>query len=117
MAKTVAQLIERALHIVGQVGVGQDVPAEDFEFTRETFESLNAELGRRGILAIGYDDVQEDAVQDEFYDALSNILAADISPRFKDARIGDVEREALINRIRRLAYVKGTGETLKGEYF
>ena len=119
MAKTTASLLDYALAIVSQVGAGQVADDDDRQQALKALESLLAELGHRGILTLYIDpnDLDAEDIPDHLFQSLANVLAADLQTVFSGASVADDTREGLINRVRRLTYIKGTGETVRAKYF
>lgn len=117
--KTTAALLEKALQIVDEVGAGQAPSAEDTQLALDALVSLIAELNKRSVLYLDVspEDTQQERIPDELFNALGNLLAVDLVPVFKGGRVPDDEREAMINRLRRLTYVGPSGELSQNEYF
>jgi hypothetical protein len=119
MARTTAALLERALQIVDQVGAGQTATAEDVQFASDALLSLLAELLEREIVDVTFDpdDLNVEVIPDKLFNALADLLAADLQTAFAGGRISDAEREGLINRVRRVSAIGPSYDTLETEYF
>lgn len=117
--KTIASLLERALQIVDEVGGGQSASAEDSDYAFATLQALLEELGKREIVYLYVDptDRQAEDIPEHLWGPLSDALAADISTAFKGGMVSDAEREAKINRIRRVTYIGPSFEPVETTNF
>ena len=119
MAQTTAALIDQSLAIVDEVGAAQAASDEDSAYVLKALLSLLAELSVREVLElyVNSDDLQQDDIPDEYFNALADLLAIDISPKYRGVRVADQEREGAINRLRRLTAIGPSYETQKACYF
>lgn len=118
MAKSQTDLFNRALTKVGAVGSGQSAAAEDVAQARAALTPLLAELDVLEVasIVITGDETAEE-IPDEYFWALSTLLAADISPDFGGTAPTDAQRQELMKPLRRVSATKPTYETLQADYF
>lgn len=81
MSLSKTQLIRRTLEILGVVGTGQSVSAEDHQCVKETLEAVIASLDRRHIVSL-VSHMAADEFPDEIILPLSAIIARHAAPSF-----------------------------------
>lgn len=109
-----ADLIDRALQFVDQVGAGQTANANDVARTLPALQAMLAELSALKIVgvAIDPDDLQSDDIPDEIFRVLANLLAADIKPIFVGGMTPEDVREDILNKLRKIVAIGPSYETL-----
>lgn len=119
MPRTIAELLERSLQIVDQVGAGQVATAEDSQLALKALVSVLAELSSRRIVYLAIDeiDLSSEDIPDELFNPLADLCAADLQTTFVGGRISDAEREGLINRVRRVTAVGPSYGILATDHF
>lgn len=117
--RTTAELLERGLQIVDQVGAGQTASAEDMQTALKALTSILDELETREIVLVAIDesDLSQEDIPGELFNPLADILAADLQTTFAGGRVADDVREGIVNRIRRVTAVGPSFETLQPQYF
>jgi hypothetical protein len=117
--RTTAELIERALQIVDQVGAGQTATAEDTQLALKALTSILDELETREIVlvTIDEDDLSQEDIHGELFNPLADLLAADLQTTFAGGRVADDVREGIINRIRRVTWTGPSYATLETKYY
>lgn len=109
---TRAQLVQEAAENLLLVTAGNSLDAEDAELIDGKVDALFAQLRVDGIVDI--DD--EDAIPDEYFDALGQLLANMCASKFGQGYSED--RKMIFEKhLRRTASTRPTYETLKATYY
>lgn len=105
MAKTSTELFNKALNLLGVVGAGQTASAEDTTIARDALQPLLSELALAEVAYIPVDpvDLLSEDIPDEYFNGLAILLANDIGPNFGIPQVSEVERQTMMNRMRRVS--------------
>ena len=111
MPRTRTDLVTEVLQLLGVTQVGQPISAEDAEVVGAKIGSVFARLARRNVLY-----VQDDAIDDEYFDTLAVIVANNVGPKFGQSfdPATDVMQEA---RRREIQQEPGADDTVRACYF
>lgn len=112
MAKTRANLADRALQKLLVVGSGQPVDSEDRETADNAIDSVFADLEGREIYSVS----DEDDIDLAAFEWLALILADTISTEFGQ-QIDPGKREYAENKLRRLTASGPSYEVMKLDYY
>lgn len=110
--KTRAELVERALQRLGEVGAGEAPSAEDSALCDGMFEPVMENLQARGIFAVGDENELPAAVFEWLSVCLADAVAIDFGKSPDMAQRKAAERE-----IRAVQESQPSYETLRVKYF
>ena len=117
MSRTRVDLVDRTAKLLGVIGAGQTLAAEDRQSIDDEIDGMMATLETESIYRVGDDDQIDDAA---FY-WLACVLAVTCAPDFGFSEEGlakkGVTRAGAESRLRKLSAVKPTGSVQRAEYF